>query len=170
MIKKFQKLITDYAYNNNLYCRFNFDGYIDEIDIIKGKVFYGSGFILVLEYKINYGKLFCRFILQQNPPIEYNPYDVLNYIDDKFYCLSFEYIENEKDLEICINYIFSVTDKYYERILELSYSEEIKEIEDVFARDFDKYYNGNIFNNKNINRLIIKNYLFLFKSPIIYFF
>ena len=100
MIKKFQKLITDYAYNNNLYCRFNFDGYIDEIDIIKGKVFYGSGFILVLEYKINYGKLFCRFILQQNPPIEYNPYDVLNYIDDKFYCLSFEYIENEKDLEI----------------------------------------------------------------------
>lgn len=45
---------------------------------------------------------------------------------------------------------FSVTDKYYERILELSYSEEIKEIEDVFARDFDKYYNGNIFNNKNI--------------------
>lgn len=107
MIKKFQKLITDYAYNNNLYCRFNFDGYIDEIDIIKGKVFYGSGFILVLEYKINYGKLFCRFILQQNPPIEYNPYDVLNYIDDKFYCLSFEYIENEKDLEICINYISS---------------------------------------------------------------
>lgn len=64
--------------------------------------------------------------------------------------MSFEYIENEKDLEICINYIFSVTDKYYERILELSYSEEIKEIEDVFARDFDKYYNGNIFNNKNI--------------------
>ena len=50
---------------------------------------------------------------------EINTYDVLNYIDDKFYCLSFEYIENEKDLEICINYIFSVTDKYYERILEL---------------------------------------------------
>ena len=84
MIKNFQKLITNYAYNNNLYCRFNFDGYIDEIDTIKGKVFYGSGFTLVLEYQLNYGKLFCRFILQQNPPIEYNPYDVLHYIDDKF--------------------------------------------------------------------------------------
>ena len=73
MIKNFQKLITNYAYNNNFYCRFNFDGYIDEIDTIKGKVFYGSGFTLVLEYQLNYGKLFCRFILQQNPPIEYNP-------------------------------------------------------------------------------------------------
>ena len=127
MIKNFQKLITNYAYNNNLYCRFNFDGYIDEIDTIKGKVFYGSGFTLVLEYQLNYGKLFCRFILQQNPPIE-----------------------NEKDLEICISYIFDVIDKYYERILELSYSEKIKDIENIFARDFDKYYNGNIFGNENI--------------------
>ena len=59
--------------------------------------------------------------------------------------MSFEYIENEKDLEICINYIFSVMNKYYERILELSYSEELKDIENIFARDFDKYYNGNIF-------------------------
>ena len=150
MIKNFQKLITNYAYNNNFYCRFNFDGYIDEIDTIKGKVFYGSGFTLVLEYQLNYGKLFCRFILQQNPPIEYNPYDVLHYIDDKFYCLSFDYIENEKDLEICISYIFDVIDKYYERILELSYSEKIKDIENIFARDFDKYYNGNIFGNENI--------------------
>lgn len=150
MIKNFQKLITNYAYNNNLYCRFNFDGYIDEIDTIKGKVFYGSGFTLVLEYQLNYRKLFCRFILQQNPPIEYNPYDVLHYIDDKFYCLSFDYIENEKDLEICISYIFDVIDKYYERILELSYSEKIKDIENIFARDFDKYYNGNIFGNENI--------------------
>ena len=151
MIKNFQKLITNYAYNNNLYCRFNFDGYIDEIDTIKGKVFYGSGFTLVLEYQLNYGKLFCRFILQQNPPIEYNPYDVLHYIDDKFYCLSFDYIENEKDLEICISYIFDVIDKYYERILELSYSEKIKDIENIFANEnivseykeilFDDYYN-----------------------------
>lgn len=150
MIKIFEKLITDYAYNNNLYCKFNFNGYIDEINSIKAKVFYGSGFILVLEYKINSGKLFCRFILQQNPPIEYSPYDVLSYIDDKFYCLSFEYIENEKDLEICINYIFSVMDKYYEKILDLSYSEKVKDIEKIFAKDFDKYYNGNIFSNENI--------------------
>ena len=60
------------------------------------------------------------------------------------------YIENEKDLEICISYIFDVIDKYYERILELSYSEKIKDIENIFARDFDKYYNGNIFGNENI--------------------
>ena len=46
---------------------------------------------------------------------------------------------------------FDVIDKYYERILELSYSEKIKRYRKIFfARDFDKYYNGNIFGNENI--------------------
>ncbi len=150
MIEKFQKLITDYAYNNNFYCRFNFDGYVDEIESINGSIFYGTGFTLVIHYKLNVNRLFCRFALQQNPYIEYSPYDVLNYIDNNFYCLSFDYVENDKDLEICINYIFSVVDKYYEKILELSYSKNMEHIKGIFAKDFDKYYKGNVFYNENI--------------------